>query len=755
MATTPNAAPTTANVTANGSTATTSTITLTANSTATLAAAQSAITQATGNAPANTFAVGSTTTISQTTPGGNFVQGSTTTPVLNAAAASSPPATNNGVSSVLSVQNILSAAALAGAGLAVYNKVASGTNLLQTLVNNSNTVTPTSSTNNVQDPAQAAQAAEQAATTVNAPNTNSTNNVTDPAQRAQVADQVAIDNAQNVSTLQDPAQRQQADITTADNTAPAQVSTFSDPAQQAQANQAAIENADNTAPVQVSTFSDPAQRQQAADQVAIDQAAKTNNITDPAQRAQANQIAIENADNTAPVQVSTFSDPAQRQQTADQVAIDQAATTNNITDPAQRAQANQIAIENADNTAPVQVSTLQDPAQRAAIADQIAIDQAATTNNITDPAQRAQSREIIENYQAPAVDQTDAETARLARQNNTVENSSAVVDPNQDPAETARLKRAEDAAAAAEADANQSAAETNRLNNTNSGLTTKKLDTQSQATQQDAANFQAKPDWRVRLSLSPGAQAAKYLYWANPPGILAPLQATDGVIFPYTPAITVQYNASYDPTELTHSNYKFFTYRGSAVDSVTIGCDFTAQDTFEANYLLAVIHFFKSVTKMFYGQDQTPSNGTPPPLCYLSGLGAFQFDAHPLAITGFTYTLPTDVDYIKAGSTATPAGVNRQNNPSQGKPGESLMSMASATRLETSGINPGGQSSAPNWQTTDTGSKDATYVPTKINLTITAVPIVTRNDISNKFSLKEYATGALLRGTKRSGGGIW
>ena len=242
------------------------------------------------------------------------------------------------------------------------------------------------------------------------------------------------------------------------------------------------------------------------------------------------------------------------------------------------------------------------------------------------------------------------------------------------------------------------------------------------------------------------------MYNANPPGILAPLQATDGVIFPYTPAISVQYNASYDPTELTHSNYKFFTYRSSAVDSVTIGCDFTAQDTFEAQYLLAVIHFFRSVTKMFYGQDQNPKNGTPPPLCYLTGLGAFQFDEHPLAITGFTYTLPTDVDYIKAGSTATPAGVNKGNSPAQGKPGGS--GQASASRMNSSGINPGATVAPPDWQT-ETGTKEPTYVPTKISLSITAVPIVTRNDISNEFSLREYATGALLRGTRRAGGGIW
>lgn len=287
------------------------------------------------------------------------------------------------------------------------------------------------------------------------------------------------------------------------------------------------------------------------------------------------------------------------------------------------------------------------------------------------------------------------------------------------------------------------------------GLTAAKLNTASQATQQDVVNFQAKPDWRVRLSLSPGAQAAQYLYWANPPGILAPLQATDGVIFPYTPDISVSYNAAYDPTELTHSNYKYFTYKGSSVDQISIGCTFTAQDTAEAQYVLAVIHFFRSVTKMFYGQDQNPKNGTPPPLCYLSGLGAFQFDAHPLVITNFTYKLPTDVDYIQAGSSSTPAGVNRQNSPIQPKSFGSDPAQAGEARRSSSGLNPGGLTAAPNWQTTNTGTKEATWVPTKINISITANPIITRNDISNKFSLKEYATGALLRGTKRAGGGIW
>ena len=90
---------------------------------------------------------------------------------------------------------------------------------------------------------------------------------------------------------------------------------------------------------------------------------------------------------------------------------------------------------------------------------------------------------------------------------------------------------------------------------------------------------------------------------------------------------------------------------------------------------------------MFYGQDQTPKPGTPPPLCFLTGLGDFQFQQHPLAITGFNYTLPTDVDYIRAGKASSGAGVN--TSPQVPKsPGD----LISAARLLLSAIAPGASS---------------------------------------------------------------
>ncbi len=283
----------------------------------------------------------------------------------------------------------------------------------------------------------------------------------------------------------------------------------------------------------------------------------------------------------------------------------------------------------------------------------------------------------------------------------------------------------------------------------NLGLTGAREIVRSTATAQDSKNAKTMADWRVKLSLAKGAD---YLYLApKSPGILSPLRETGGVIFPYTPSIAVTYAANYNPTDLTHSNYKFFSYQGSSIDQITIGCEFTAQDTREANYLLAVIHFFKSVTKMFYGQDSSPRSGTPPPLCYLTGYGAFQFDNHPLAISNFSYTLPTDVNYIRAGNTDSAPGVNTSSSQSKL---ESVMD-ASWARRDAGGLLAGGRAAPPKFSSEISGTDNPTYVPTKILINITAVPITTRNDVSNNFSLAEYAKGTLLRGSKRAGGGIW
>lgn len=265
---------------------------------------------------------------------------------------------------------------------------------------------------------------------------------------------------------------------------------------------------------------------------------------------------------------------------------------------------------------------------------------------------------------------------------------------------------------------------------------------------------QAAPDWRVRITL---AEQADYFYNAANPGILKPLADTNGVIFPYTPQITVNYTATYNPLDIVHSNYKFYSYKNSSVESVMIVGDFTAQNTVEANYMLAVIHFFRSLTKMFYGQDQNPSRGVPPPLCYLKGYGAYQFDNHPMVITNFTYNLPVDVDYITAYPTNPTSAIGGIDlSPYTPTSARSFSPLDRLRSLVSSGIDKGGLPPPPTFNNTQ-NINEATRVPTKINIQLTCLPIATRNAVSNKFSLKDYANGSLLRGSVNpgTGGGFW
>jgi hypothetical protein len=244
-------------------------------------------------------------------------------------------------------------------------------------------------------------------------------------------------------------------------------------------------------------------------------------------------------------------------------------------------------------------------------------------------------------------------------------------------------------------------------------------------------------DWRVRIRLAP---QSTYLYNAPQPGILQPLTVTDGVIFPYTPTISTAYKANYAPYDLTHSNYKGYFYQSSNVDPITVTGTFTAQDTAEANYLLAVITFFKSATKMFYGQDA--ERGAPPPLVYFTGLGEYQFNEHPCLIQNFTYTLPADVDYIRAGSPGN-IGTNLTTNRDRQSVATNGV-FGSLNRLAVAFLTKGAIPNIPAPPTL--GLNRPTYVPTKMEISVTMLPTQSRQQVSKQFSVKEFANGNLIKG---------
>lgn len=291
-------------------------------------------------------------------------------------------------------------------------------------------------------------------------------------------------------------------------------------------------------------------------------------------------------------------------------------------------------------------------------------------------------------------------------------------------------------------------ASTAATNTANAALSTAAGATQGlirQAQNQQTARLQRQTpaqsgDWRVRLSLAPNSN---YLYNATDCGpVLYPLYNTQGVIFPYTPSIDTSYKANYSSYDLTHSNYRGYFYQNSYVDGINIKATFTAQDTSEANYLLAVIHFFRSVTKMFYGQDA--ERGSPPPLVFLSGLGDFQFNQHPCVVSQFTYSLPADVNYIRAQNVAN----NGTNQLTARNRQTTLNPISNAVQRLASlgqGIRPGALA-APFAPQGSLAANNPTYVPTKMEINLTLLPVQSRQQVSQVFSLAGFANGNQLKG---------
>jgi hypothetical protein len=165
---------------------------------------------------------------------------------------------------------------------------------------------------------------------------------------------------------------------------------------------------------------------------------------------------------------------------------------------------------------------------------------------------------------------------------------------------------------------------------------------------------------------------------------------------------------------------------------------------------------------MFYGNDTNPPAGTPPPLLYLSGFGAYQFDRHPVVISNFSYSLPADVDYIRASLPKETGSRNLEpysplKRAAYSAPGNLIGAISKLFRLQNAGVPKGAENTKPNW-TQSKASGESTYVPTKMTISIQCLPVVNRYDISQNFSVTEYAKGNLTRGSKqesRTGGGIW
>ena len=241
----------------------------------------------------------------------------------------------------------------------------------------------------------------------------------------------------------------------------------------------------------------------------------------------------------------------------------------------------------------------------------------------------------------------------------------------------------------------------------------------------------ASTDWRVRINLAPKSE-----YFYNDPNniLLSPLVKETGggtsaiqgllggagggifgrnaqsgsqrigVVFPYTPSVSITHTANYEAQKLTHNNYTNYFYNNSEVQPINITADFTVQNVNEGQYLLATIYFFRSLTKMFFGQDVAAGN--PPPIVYLNGYGQYYLPNVPCVVTSFNHAMPPDVDYMDI---PEPAVTNKNYNP------QYVNYRLNSTRL-----------------------------PTTSQVQLTLQPVYSRIAQSQGFSLTDFANGALV-----------
>lgn len=257
------------------------------------------------------------------------------------------------------------------------------------------------------------------------------------------------------------------------------------------------------------------------------------------------------------------------------------------------------------------------------------------------------------------------------------------------------------------------------------------------------SNGEGADEWRVRLSLPTWPS-----FRTSP--VLKPLVDAGGLIFPYTPDISMSNRAKYASINTMHTNNTFYAYQHSEVGPITITAPFNVEDPIQGLYWIAAVHYLRSLTKMFAGYD--PKAGNPPPIVKLNGYGNYVLQNIPVAVTEFSTTLSKDCDYISVNALGSAAGAIEGV-------ADALGGLADAIGSAIPGV--GGITDVANFGAGLVGSVAATAslfgvgggtsagivrVPTKSTLTVTLQPMYARNTVQ-KFSLDRFVTGGYLNTT--------
>jgi hypothetical protein len=247
-------------------------------------------------------------------------------------------------------------------------------------------------------------------------------------------------------------------------------------------------------------------------------------------------------------------------------------------------------------------------------------------------------------------------------------------------------------------------------------------------------------DWRVRLSL------ANWTSFKSSP-VLQPLKDAGGLIFPYTPEITIASSAKYTSIPTTHTNYTFHAYQNSDPGEISITAPMNVEDATQGLYWIAAVHYLRSLTKMFTGSD--PKAGNPPPIVFLNGYGNYVFKNVPCVVTSFSTTLGKECDYIGVNVVGSAAGqiqgVADSVSGIAGALGGAIPDIGGITSTVSNLA--GGVSNVAgllgSFGVGGTTSGGVSHVPTKSTFTVKLKPIYSRNSARN-FSLDRFVQGGYL-----------
>ena len=247
-------------------------------------------------------------------------------------------------------------------------------------------------------------------------------------------------------------------------------------------------------------------------------------------------------------------------------------------------------------------------------------------------------------------------------------------------------------------------------------------------------------DWRARLSMPTGS------FFDTSP-VLQPLWQAGGLVFPYTPTISINHSATYQEVPVTHQNYQFNAYQSSRVSDIQITGEFNVEDQVQAKYWLAAVHFLRSVTKMYTGD--TAYAGNPPPILNFNAYGDHVFKNVPVVVKSFTMSLPKDTNYI---------GTNIASGSGFGL--DSISQTANALAFGTAALGANSVASSLNKAANvasgvssimsglsgsagGQASPGDSYVPVKSDLTVTLMPVYSRQNV-RQFSLQQFVNGSYV-----------